>query len=157
MAQTGRNVPPTFPQPLGNQIQKADTQRQVSMLRQEIVSDLLSVLGEARESGVRLRLIRLVEANLKRGLAATSKAEELWPDMQKVRAVLDGQTESKPALARKHLKVFEQADKVHRRSLDLLHSSFENIQVILDRLQPVEPPSAQPGSGQNTPSPHQRS
>jgi len=142
---------------LGNQIQKADTQRQVSMLRQEMMSDLLSVLGEARENGVRLRLIRLVELNLKRGLAATSKAEELWPDMQKVRTILDGQSESKPALARKHLKIFEQADKVHRRSLDLLHSSFENIQLILDRLQPVEPASATPPSGQDSLAPQKRS
>jgi hypothetical protein len=138
MAQTARNVPPTYPQALGYPILKADACRQASMLRQEFVTDLLSALGDSRESAVRLRLIRLIQSNLKTGLAAAGKAEDLWPGLDDAKEALAAQAGAKPAMAKKHLRLFEQLDKVHHRSLDLLHGSFENIQLILDRLQPAD-------------------
>jgi hypothetical protein len=139
MARTVRNLPVNYPQPLATQILKAEGHRQASMLRQEIVTDLLGVLNEAREPGTRVRLLKLIESNLKSGMTAAEKAEELWPTLQDVREVLTADTEAKPAATRKHLTLFEQFDKVHHRSLELLKSSFEHIHVILDRLQPPEP------------------
>lgn len=138
MARTARNLPANYPQPLASQILKAEAHRQASMVRQEVVTDLLTVLSEAREPGVRLRLIRLIEANLKTGVAAAEKAEELWPTVQDVRDVLTSDTEAKPSALRKHLTLFEQLDKVHHRSLELLESSHEHIEVILERLRPQE-------------------
>lgn len=109
------------------------------MLRQEIVTDLLGILNETREPGIRVRLFKLIESNLRAGVTASEKADELWPTLQEVREVLTADTKAKPAAMRKHLTLFEQLDKVHHRSLELLESSFEHIQVILERLQPPEP------------------
>jgi hypothetical protein len=147
MAQTPRTIPANYPQPLGTQILKADAQRQFSMLRQEIVTDLLAVLSDAREPQVRARLIKLVETHLHSGLAAANKAQALWPELEHVKEIIAKDTDTKPSVAKRHLHVFERLDRVQRRSLDLLHDSFENIQLILDRVRPVEP--AKPKAAQD--------
>jgi len=54
------------------------------------------------------------------------------------------QPDLKPALAKRHLKLFDQLDRVHRRSLGLLADSFGHIRVILDRIQPPQVPAAKP-------------
>jgi hypothetical protein len=136
--QTARSLPAHFPQPFGSQILKAEADRQMSILRQEIVTELLGVLAEARELGVRTRLIRLVEHNLKHGLRQAEKSEEVWPELGELEAALKDGDEIKPAAAKRYLGTFQQLDKVHRRSLDLLKDSFQNIRLILDRLQPAE-------------------
>ena len=146
MAQSGRNIPATFPQPSGNQILKADAQRQISMLRQEMVTDLLSILSDSREASVRGRLIKLIEANLRHGWAAARRAEDLWPSLDDVRQIIEKRSDIKPAAARKHLKLFEQLDRVQHRSLALLSHSFENIRLILDRIQPTEPVVPKPSA-----------
>src|SRR6266404_3323766 len=99
---TLRSLPVNYPQPLAAQILKADFRRQASMLRQEIVSDLLGVLTEAREPNVRRRLAKLIEANLKLGIAAASKEENLWPEIDQVKEIVGGRPEIKPATAKKH-------------------------------------------------------
>ena len=146
MAQTPRSIPANFPQPLGNQILKAESQRQASMLRQEFAADLIAVLTESREPGTRGRLIQLVESHLRLGIRAARKAEDLWPELEEVRDVVAKKAEAKPALARKHLKLFEQFDRVQQRSLALLENSFENIQLILDRIQPIDPAFSKPAA-----------
>jgi hypothetical protein len=135
MAQSARTIPANYPGTLGIQILKAEAQRQASMLRQEVVTDLLSILSETRETNVRNRLIKLVEANLRAGLTAAQKAEDSWPEAAEAKELLENRKDAKPAVARKQLKVFEQCDRVHRRSLALLNDSFDHIRVILDRLQ----------------------
>ena len=144
MAQTIRTIPASFPQPLGNRLLNADTQRQISILRQEVVTELLAVLGEVREGGVRTRLIKIIETNLRQGLAAARRSEELWPSVDEVKQTIQARPETKPALVNKHLKLFEQYDRVQHRSLGLLADSFEHIRVILDRVQPPEPMPAKP-------------
>jgi hypothetical protein len=139
MARTSRTLPANYPQPLATQILKADGHRQASILRQEIVTELLGVLSEAREPGIRVRLIRLVEAHLKAGRNAAAKAEELWPEIDTVKEILTAKADAKPAASKKHLALFEQFDKVHHRSIELLENSFQNIALILDRLQPPDP------------------
>ncbi len=151
MALAPRTIPANFPQPLGTRIQKADTHRQASMLRQEFVTELVVVLAEAREGAVRTRLIKLIETNLRLGMAAARKAEDLWPEMGEVRDLVE-KNATKPAVARKHLKLFEQLDRVQRRSLALLENSFENIELILERTQPPErdlPKTAPASMGRN--------
>ncbi len=108
------------------------------MLRQEVVADLLGVLNEARENTVRLRLMKLVEGNLKAGVAAAQRAEALWPTVQEVQETVAKLPQLKPALAKRHLTLFNQLDRVQRRSLVLLTDSFANIRVILDRVRPPE-------------------
>jgi hypothetical protein len=142
MAQHARSLPANYPQPIGTQILKADAQRQASMLRQEIVTDLLGLLPDTREAHVRARMVRLIESYLKSGAAAAERAEELWPDAVEVKELLAARAELKPATARKHLSLFDQLDRTHRRSLELLQDSFGNIRLILERLRPPEPPEA---------------
>lgn len=116
---------------------KADAHLQASVLRQEFVTELVAVLAESREGSVRTRLIKLIEANLRMGMAEARKAESLWPEMGEVRESVE-KNAAKPAVARKHLKLFEKFDRVQRRSLALLENSFENIELILERTQPPE-------------------
>ena len=143
MAQTPKSIPANYPQPLGTQILKADGHLQASILRQEIVTDLLGILNETREPAVRSRLVRLVEGYLKAGVAAAHKAEELWPSLEEAKETFAALPDLKPSLAKKHLKQFEQFDGVQHRSLDLLEASFGNIRVILERLRgPVSPAPA---------------
>ncbi|MFO1498454.1 MAG: hypothetical protein U1G07_08700 [Verrucomicrobiota bacterium] len=144
---SNRTIPANYPQPLGNQLQKADAFRQASMLRQEMVTDLLAVLSEAREPGVRQRLIRLVESHLKAGMTAAQRAEDLWPTEEEAGQMIAAKPDLKPAAAKKHLKVFQQWNKVQHRSLELLESSFENISLILARLRPPEPIAETPKPG----------
>lgn len=144
MAQTPRSIPTNYPQPLGTRIQKADAQRQASVLRQEFVTELVSILSETKEPAVRGRLLRLIASNLKLGMTAARKAEDLWPELEDVKELVEKNGEAKPAVAKKHLRLFEQFDRVQRRSLALLENSFENIQVILDRTQPAEQPLKAP-------------
>jgi hypothetical protein len=139
MAQTARNLPANYPQPLGNQILKADALRQVSMVRQEIVTDLLAVLPDTHEPAVRARLVKLVEGHLKTGMAAALRSQELWPDMAKAKEIIHGDEKLKPATVKKQLRLFEQLDLVQRRSLALLENSFTNIRLILDRMQTTVP------------------
>jgi hypothetical protein len=131
-----RSLPANYPPVLATQIFKSEAQRQAGILRQEVVTDLLSILAESREAPVRNRLVKLVEANLKAGLVAVQKAEDLWPDLDEAKEVIEGDGETKPAVVRKHLKVLEQFNRVHQRSLTLLKESFQHIRVILDRVQP---------------------
>jgi len=148
MAKSPRTIPANYPQPLGTQMLKAETQRQIAMVRQEVVTELLSILGETHETGVRSRLIKLVEANLRSGLAATRKAEDLWPELEEAREAIEKHAGEKAAMVKKHLSLFDQLDRIQRRYLDILHHSFDNIQVILDRLQPPLPAAAPaPSSG----------
>jgi len=140
MARSARSIPPNYPQPIGTQLLKADAQRQISIVRQEVVTDLLSVLADLREPQVRQRLVKVIESNLRAGLTAAEKAESLWPELQAVQESLAAKADLKPALAKKHLKLFEQFDRVQRRSLALLAESFDHIRVILDRLQPPDSP-----------------
>jgi hypothetical protein len=143
MAQSPRTLPANYPQPLAAQVLKADSHRQTSMLRQEFITDLLSLMADLREPAIRSRLVKMIESNLKTGLAAAAKAEEMWPSLDEATEMVANKPEIKPAAAKKHLKLFAQFDKVHRRSLDLLNGSFANVEVILKRLQPAAP-SAKP-------------
>ena len=136
-APTPRTLPANYPQPLGTQMLRADFQRQFSMLRQEIVSDLLGVLTEAYEPAIRAQVLKLIENHLRSGLAAARKAEDLWPDLEDARETISG-TELKPAVQRRHLKLFEQFDRVQRRSWPLLNDSFANVRLILDRVPNAE-------------------
>ncbi len=145
MTQARRTIPANYPQPLGAHLLRAETQRQIGMVRQEIVTDLLSVLNEAREPNTRSRLIKLVESNLRSGLTAIRRAEDLWPELEEAQESIAKHAAEKPALAKKHLKLFESFDRVQRRYLEILHHSFANTQVILDRLHPVQP--APPAEG----------
>jgi hypothetical protein len=146
MAQSARSIPANYPQPLGMQLLRADAQRQDSIARQEIVTDLLAVLNETRDTAVRAKLLRLVQTNLKRGLASAEKARDLWPDSEAIEKGVADRPEAKPAQLRKHRALLEQLDKVQQRSLALLDTSFEHIQLILDRLQPTPAPE-QNGEG----------
>lgn len=138
MAQTARNIPANYPQPLGNRILRADAQRQVSMVRQEMVTHLLGVLSETRDQSIRSRLIKLIESNLRSGILSARRSEGLWPSLDDARTAIEGRKDAKPAVVKKHLKLFEQYDRVQRRSLALLDDSFESVRVILERLQPSE-------------------
>jgi hypothetical protein len=113
---------------------KADAQRQISMLRQELLTELLSILTEAHEPGIRARIARLVETQLRSGLLALEKAESLWPSQAEAKEVIE-EPELKPALQKRWLKVFEQLDKVQSRSCGLLRDSFANVRLILERVQ----------------------
>jgi hypothetical protein len=139
MAQSARNIPANFPQPLGMQLLKADAERRASMVRQEIVTDLLAILAEARENAVRSKLVRLSQANFKTAQTCAQRARELWPDEDEIEKTFADRPEIKPVQLRKHRKLFDQLNKVHQRSLSLLDTSFEHIQLILDRLQPSSP------------------
>jgi hypothetical protein len=132
-----RILPANYPQPLGNHVLRADVHRQMSILRQEIVTELLSVLGEAREPAVRSRLVKLIESQLRTGRAALEKAENLWPTLAEAKEAVQS-TETKPATQKRHLKLFEHFDRVQRRSWALLHDSFDNVRLIVDRVQPAE-------------------
>src|SRR5207248_3577328 len=99
-----RSIPAHYPAPLGVQILKADAHRQASMLRQEIASELLPLLGDAREPQLRQRLVRLVENQLRAGRASAQKAGDQWPHLQDVQERLTRATDLKPAAAKKHLK-----------------------------------------------------
>jgi hypothetical protein len=129
------------------QILRAEAQRQMSMLRQEVAVDLLGILSQSREAPARQRIIKLTEAHLRAGITAAERAEHLWPDVDGVKTAIEGEEETKPAAAKKHLRVFDQMDRVHQRSLSLLHESFEHIRVILDRVQPMEPSPVPKSSG----------
>ena len=118
---------------------KAEAQRQISITRQEIVSDLITVYAAAREPTVRKLLVRLIETNLRSGLVAAKRTDDLWPELQEAEAMIEEASREKPSTARKHRKLFEQLDRVQGRSLKLLHDSFDNIQLILDRMQVVAP------------------
>src|ERR1051325_3312518 len=144
MAQSTRLLPSNYPQPLASQILKADAQRQVSILRQEFATDLIGVLAEARELPVRSKLLRLIEANLSSGLAAPQRSKDLWPEGTLVKELFGESTEHKPVQAKRFLKVFEQLDRVHQRSLSILGASFENVRLILDRSQ-LAPPAVAKG------------
>jgi hypothetical protein len=139
MAQSARSIPANFPQPLGMRLLRADAQRQASIVRQEIVTDLLAVLSEARDSAVRAKLLRLVQANLKKGQSSAEKARELWPDDELIEKTF-ANPDAKPSQLKKQRALLEQLDKVQQRSLALLDSSFEHIQQILERLQPTPQP-----------------
>jgi hypothetical protein len=135
MAQTPRLLPSNYPQPLASQILKADAQRQQSMLRHEFAAELIGVLSEAREAPVRTKLTRLIETNLKSGLAAAQRSQELWPESNAAQTLFGEESELKPAQRKRFLSVFVQLDRVHRRSLSLLNDSFANIRLILDKIQ----------------------
>jgi hypothetical protein len=137
MAQSIRTLPANFPQPLGSQILRADTQRQLSILRQEVVTELLSLLADAQDARQRQRIIKLIETNLRAGNAAAEKAENLFPNLDEVKQKLESQEEVKPAVVKKHLKAFEQFARVQERSLTLLHESFDHIRLILERVKPI--------------------
>jgi hypothetical protein len=109
------------------------------MVRQEIVTDLLGLITDVREPAIRIRLLKLVRGHLRSGLASTQRAEQLWPALEEVKKRLQEDNSMKPAAAKRHLQLFEQLDRVQSRSLDLLHGSFDNIQLILERLQPADP------------------
>ncbi len=141
MAQS-RSLPANFPQTLGVPMLKSEAQRQISMLRQEFVTELLGVLSLAREPGLRAKLLKLVEHNLRAGIAAAERTESLWPNANDARAFLENQVETKPTTVRKQVSVFEQLDKSHTRALGLLKDSFDHTRVILDRLQPAPLPEA---------------
>jgi hypothetical protein len=131
---TTRAVPANYPQPLGSQMLRADGQRHISMLRQEILTELLSMLTEAHEPAIRSRLTRLIESQLRSGFSALQRAENLWPDSDEAREVIGG-SKLKPAVQKRHLKLFDRLDRVQRRSWDLLNDSFANVRLILDRVQ----------------------
>jgi hypothetical protein len=141
---TTRAVPANYPQPLGTSMLKADAQRQISMLRQETVTELLSILAETHEPAIRLRLIKLIENQLRSGLAAVERAEDLWPSLQDAREVILT-PDRKPAVQKRHLRVYEQLDRVQRRSWELLHDSFDNVRLILDRVQAAPRLELKPG------------
>jgi hypothetical protein len=145
MAQSARTIPAHFPQPLGMQLLRAEAQRQASIARQEIVTDLLAVLNEVRDTAVRTKLLRLVQTHFKKGLLCAQKARELWPDSAAVEETFSERPDTKPAQLRKHRALFEQLDKVQQRSLALLDSSFEHIQLIMERLQPTPSPEQSAG------------
>lgn len=144
MAQTVRNLPASYPQPLGSQILKADAQRQLSMVRQEVVTDLLTLLTSVRDPSVRERLVKLLEAHLKSGISAAQRSQDLWPEAEAVKKLIESDDKRKPTASKKFLRLFEQYDRVQRRSLALLEESFGHARVILDRIQPVEPVSPPP-------------
>jgi hypothetical protein len=147
MAQSFRTIPHNYPSSLAFEMLKANVLRQASMIRQEFVTELLSVLSETHEPNVRSRLTKLIEANLKAGIAAAQKCEAGWPEMENAKQVIESKTEAKPALGKKYLKLFEQMDRVQQRSLGLLRDSFHHTQVILDRLQaPAPTPPDAPGA-----------
>ena len=143
MALSARSIPSNYPQPVGTQMLRAEAQRQASMLRQEILTDLLSVLADAREPSVRQRLVRMAETNLRGGIRAAEKAQALWPERQELEELIAKRVDTKPAAAKKQLQLFEQLDKVHHRSMALLTDSFEHIRVILDRVHPPDPGAVQ--------------
>lgn len=109
-------------------------------MRQEVVTDLLNILSVAQDPGIRLRLLRMIENNLRLGVASSERAKNLWPSLEDVKATVEGRPNIKPAAVKKQLKLFEQWDKVHERSLSLLSNSFGHIRVILDRLKPNDAP-----------------
>jgi hypothetical protein len=133
MAKSPRSIPVHYPQPLATQILKAETYRQASMLRQEMATELLGILAEAREPNVRSRLIRFVESNLAAGMTAARRSEELWPDMKDAEKVI-AEKNPKPGTARKNLSLFREYDDLQRKSRRLLDDSFKNVRLILDRL-----------------------
>jgi hypothetical protein len=47
-----RTLPANYPQRLATQILKSEAQRQAGILRQEVVTELLSILAESREAPV---------------------------------------------------------------------------------------------------------
>ena len=133
MAKSPRHIPNHYPEPLAALILKAETYRQASILRQEIVTDLIEIVTHITEPGARRKLIHLIERNLRAGLAAVEKAEKLWPDEKEAQQILQEKC-SKPATAQKHLKLFKEFDQVTKKSLQLLHESHANIQIILEKL-----------------------
>jgi hypothetical protein len=137
MAKNPKTVPASYPQPLGAHMLRADAQRLMSMMRQEIVTELLSLLADTHEAAVRQRVIRLIEGQLRSGLTALHRAKSLWPDLQEAKEAIDV-PEGKPALQKRHLQLYAQFDRVQQRSWGLLHDSFENIRLILDRVQRPE-------------------
>ena len=128
------------------QLLRADAQRQASIARQEIVTDLLAVLTETRDTAARGKLLRLVQTNLKKGLAAAEKARAFWPDLEAIEKSFAERPDTKPAQVRKHRALLQQLDKVQQRSLALLDTSFDHIQLILDRLQPTPAPDQSAGA-----------
>ena len=134
MANSPRALPSTFPQPLASQILKAEAQRQLSIVRQEFAAELIGVLTEAKEGTVRAKLMRLIETNLKLGIAAAERSKNLWPESAVVQGTFGESSELKPAQAKRFLKAYEQLDRVHNRSLGLLADSFTNVRLILDRI-----------------------
>src|SRR5690348_12605931 len=86
-----------------------------------------------------MRLIRMIEGNLRAGITAAVKARDNWPKLPEVQQSIAQKSDLKPAAAAKFLKLFDQFDRVQVRSLTLLEESFEHIRVILDRLQAPEP------------------
>jgi hypothetical protein len=112
------------------------------MLRQEVATELLSLLADAQDLPLRQRIIKLVESNLRAGNAAAEKAESLFPELDELKQKLESLEEVKPAVVKKHLKAFEQFARVQERSLALLHESFDHIRLILERVKPAGPAPA---------------
>jgi hypothetical protein len=135
MGRIARSIPLNYPPALAAPISKADALRQISIVRQEIITDLLSLLADTHEADVRRRLIRCIESNLKAGLLSSSKAESLWPSVEDATRLIQQRQDAKPAVSRRHLSLFNQLDRTHRRSLALLQESFQHGQEILSRLQ----------------------
>ncbi len=134
MPKSPSQVPNSFPPALGFQILKSETQRQAAIIRQEILTDLVTLLDAVKDPAARKKLIGLIETHFKAGTRALEKSQELWPDTASVREEIEAQ-ETKPATQQKNLKLFEQFDAVHGKSIALLQTSFEHIHVILEKAQ----------------------
>lgn len=145
MAKSPKTIPGNYPQPLGTQILKAETFRQISILRQEMATELLSILADAREPAVRSRLIRLIEANLSAGLTTARRAEDLWPDLDEAKEIIES-AGAKPSVAQRNLKLFLQFNDLQTRTLQLLNDSFGHVRLILDRVQPAPSPTPNPAA-----------
>jgi rubrerythrin len=135
MAKTAKHLPDSYPQPLASRILKSETCRQLSMLRQEFASDLITLLSQSKDSNVRARCLKLVEINLRDGHAAMEKALQLWPAMKEAEAIFAQET--RKGAAHKQARLFSQIAGVHDKSMQLLAASFESIEKILARLQPA--------------------
>jgi hypothetical protein len=146
MARPPKELPHNFPPRLLIQMLKSETCRQAGMIRQEILTELLSIVEQTSDPSIRKRLIRLVEINLKAGLSVVEKSEELWPasaDAEESFQTLD----SKESIKARHLRLYQEWDKRHARSLELLQESFSNIRLILAKARPPSDGSRLPSDG----------
>lgn len=115
------------------QILKADTYRQISMLRQEMATDLVGAVQRVVDPAVRRELLKVIAANLRAGRVAAERAAELWPSADDAAQAIVG-LEIKEGQKKKFLQQFQQFTTVHSKSQKLLEDSFRHLGVILERL-----------------------
>jgi hypothetical protein len=136
MAKTAKSLSDSYPQPVASWILKAELQRQNSLLRHELVAELVDLATEISAPDERKKLLAALDRNLRLGVECAREAEKLWPEAGLVQQRIGEATEKK-SLQQKHLNLFKQLESAHRKSLRVLLDSFDHVQAVVDKIRPV--------------------